>query len=171
MTWKEYIEGRKWYRGTLATEKPTKRRKKTTFWLPDKKDARGYADPGRFDYKHPMQLITAKITPIKLFIGNEPALVRKLGLTKPYLKLVAQGKKWDPATDKLVNEAARRAGYDVQAIGKDQLQVFNPKAIKILGTKRIPKSYRIKVKPQIYYTSGNRLSRKPHKGWRRIKID
>lgn len=48
MTWKEYIEGRKWYRGTKASENPKKRRAKTTFWLPDKKEARDYADPERF---------------------------------------------------------------------------------------------------------------------------
>lgn len=168
MNWKDYIEGRKWYRGTLATEDPKRRRKKTTFWLPSKEDAKGYADPRRFNCK-PMQLITAKIEPSKLFIGNEPALARKVGVWGKYLRLVEEGKKWEPETDKLVNNAARKAGYDVQAIAKDQLQVFSPKAIRVLKSERIkvPKS-----RCGIGYTnrSGTKFSRQSRRGFKKVRF-
>ncbi|MBV6342962.1 hypothetical protein [Candidatus Magnetobacterium casense] len=170
MTWKEYIEGRKWYRGTKASEAPTRRAGKVTYWTPDKKLARGYADPRRYDHKHPMQLITAKITPTKLFVGNDPAIVRKLGIEKRYDRLVAQGKKWDKSTDKWIEGEARKAGYDVQIIDKKQLVAFKPRVIKIVRVDRVSQWHGLRVPPGTYYTSGGRISRNPRRGWRTMRF-
>jgi hypothetical protein len=173
MTWKEYIEARKWYRGTKASENPKKRRGKTTFWLPDKKEAREYADPERFLYKHPGQVITAEIKPEKVFVGSEPVLAERLGLAKRYNEIVDRGGKYSVEIDKLVADGARKAGIDVQAIARDQLQVFNPKALRIVKTERIkiPKNH-----PRIFraggYASrgGTKLSRSHRKGFKKVRF-
>lgn len=171
MTWKEYIEGRKWYRGTKASENPKKRRAKTTFWLPDKKEARDYADPERFDYKQAGQVITAEIKPTKVFVGCEPVMAERLGLAKKYNAIVARGGKYSTEIDKLVADGARKAGIDVQAIARDQLQVFNPQALRIVKTERIPIP---KNHPHIFrgggYAKGGRLSRSHRKGFKKVRF-